>query len=149
MGFFSSILKDNSLSNVKITDEKEAFVTVLVACASTDDYVSNEEWKSIWAAICDKNYFINEDGFALYDKAVNNYRKLNKSCSALIEAAVPAIPNDLKASVFSYAVDLVLADGIVTKEEEEVLDFLKKKFAVDDELSNKMAEAFLVKNRIN
>ena len=148
MGFFSSILKE-SLPTVKITDEKEAFVSILVACASTDDYLSIEEWKTIWAAICDKNYFMNVDGVAIYNKAVDNYRKLNKSCTALIEAALPAIPNDLKAAVFSYAVDLVLSDGVVTKEEEDILAFLKTKFGIDDNLSNKLAEAFWVKNRIN
>ena len=87
------------------------------------------------------------DAGAIYHKCMDYYKKMGGS-AALIDAAAAAITEKTRLPLFVNCVDLVLADGQVTKEEEDILDYLKGIFNVDDDLAGKVTEVLLLKNGV-
>lgn len=143
MGFFGKLFSNE----VKITDEKEAFVSILLSCVAADGELAQEEANSLIITLATREMFKGSNPGNLVKKAADNLKKLG-SPSALAQAAIPAISAEKKASAFVYAVDIILADGRVTKEEEEILDFLKQNLSIDDSTASKVVEVLIMKNKI-
>lgn len=150
MGFFSNLFASSSpqITEFKITDPKDAYATILVACAEADGEIDNAE-STIVASQLMSNPFLNGRSVErLIQDAKYNIGKAG-GCAEAVKAACDCIPNAVKKSLFIYASDIILADGFVSKSEEEVLDFLKKNLAISDDDARKIIEVLLMKNKIN
>ena len=80
-------------------------------------------------------------------KKIQRILKETQSLEGLIDKAVEKIPAELRPTVYTNAVDFVLADGTVANEEEIVIAMLKGKMAISDDLSKKIIEVIILKNR--
>jgi hypothetical protein len=65
----------------------------------------------------------------------------------LLEMSIRALPPKLYQTAFAVAVDIVLADGLVNKEEKDFLYMLQKKLQIETELATKIIEVIVIKNR--
>jgi len=132
--------------STEISNEKEAFFAIIFACMAADGEIAPEEEINLINLLSSRPTFRK---FDLRDtmKKIQRILKETKSLEALIDKAIEKIPAELRATVYTNAVDFVLADGDVVSEEEAVIAMLKSKMAISDELSKKIIEVVLLKNK--
>lgn len=130
----------------EISNEKEAFFAVIFACMAADGEIAPEEEINLINLLSSRPIFRK---FDLRDamKKIQRILKETQSLEGLIDKAVEKIPAELRPTVYTNAVDFVLADGTVANEEEIVIAMLKGKMAISDDLSKKIIEVIILKNR--
>ena len=132
--------------SAEISNEKEAFFAVIFACMAADGEIAPEEEINLINLLSSRPTFRK---FDLRDamKKIQRILKETKSLEGLIDKAVEKIPAELRPTVYTNAVDFVLADGTVANEEEIVIAMLKSKMSISDDLSKKIIEVIILKNR--
>nr|WP_293110722.1 tellurite resistance TerB family protein [Okeania sp. SIO2F4] len=65
----------------------------------------------------------------------------------LLGAAFESLPHELYETTFAIATDLVLSDGEVTEEEEQLLGSLCNALEIPDETVNEIIRVMLIKNK--
>lgn len=65
----------------------------------------------------------------------------------LFEAAIATLPHDLYDTAFAIATDLVLTDGQVSQEEEDLLASLCRSLELSENLVNQVINIMLIKNK--
>ncbi|MDX2232067.1 MAG: tellurite resistance TerB family protein [Leptolyngbyaceae cyanobacterium bins.349] len=68
--------------------------------------------------------------------------------SALFAAAKSSLPYELAPSAFAVATDLILADGVVTDEEQSFLNQLYEALDIPDDVAVKIVEVMMIKNQV-
>ncbi|CAN5344082.1 hypothetical protein BH11PLA2_BH11PLA2_36570 [soil metagenome] len=104
----------------------EGFAGILLAAAAADGHISDSEGQALWRAVERMKLFSNyspEKFGRMMDSLVKILKKGGPE--ALVEKCVPAIPERLRATAFTNAVDIVLADGEVEDDEEELIEKLQ------------------------
>jgi uncharacterized tellurite resistance protein B-like protein len=132
--------------SAEIANEKEAFFAVIFACMAADGEIAPEEEINLINLLASRPTFRK---FDLRDamKKIQRILKETKSLEALLDKAVEKIPAELRPTVYTNAVDFVLADGEVAPEEEIVVAMLKSKLGISDDLSKKIIEVVILKNK--
>lgn len=132
--------------SAEIANEKEAFFAVIFACMAADGEIAPEEEINLINLLASRPTFRK---FDLRDamKKIQRILKETKSLEALLDKAVEKIPAELRPTVYTNAVDFVLADGEVASEEEVVVAMLKSKLGISDDLSKKIIEVVILKNK--
>lgn len=130
----------------EISNEKEAFFAIIFACMAADGEIAPEEEINLINLLSSRPTFRK---FDLRDamKKIQRILKETKSLEALLDKAVEKISAELRPTVYTNAVDFVLADGTVAPEEEAVIAMLKSKMAISDDLSKKIIEVVILKNK--
>ena len=146
MGFFSNFFKGSPVT-FTIHDEREAYASILLACMESDGEMSEEEKTTFYVTLKARPLFSNLDIIELISKAANNMNKLGGS-AAVIDAGAAAITDKTRLALFINCVDIILSDGQVTKQEEEILDYLKSKLGVDDAFASNVVNVLLIKNKV-
>ncbi len=134
-------------NSLHITDEAEACAAVLLACRRADEIDGAGGNATFLATLKSRNIFIGHDPQQLLDIAGSYFEQAGSS-AALITAAMGAIREQTRLPLFYHCLDVMLADGVVTPQEDKVFKFLKGKFHVDDEVAFKALEVLLIKNQL-
>ena len=72
---------------------------------------------------------------------------LNRSgWKSLVDKCVINLPAEVRLPVFALAVEFVFADGIVEREEEEMICYLQRAFGIADEIASSIVEVLALKN---
>lgn len=150
MGFFDKIFSGSSVSVLTakptINDEKEAFLTIVVASACADSDIEGEEWDTIYDTLFQKELFRDVlDLNALLEESRNNV-KMYTSLAEAVTACAKLIQPENRNMLFAVCVDLVLIDGKITTNEQAIIEHLKTELKVSDELATKIVEVMLVRN---
>lgn len=132
---------------LRIDDEAEACAAVLLACLQADELGTGAENAAFYTTISSRNIFKGRDDAALIERAQGYFEQAG-SPSALIDAAMGAIPEHCRLPLFFHCVDVILANGVVTPQEDKIFKYLKAKFKVDDEIAWKALEVLVVKNQL-
>jgi hypothetical protein len=82
---------------------------------------------------------------SLFDKLRSIQEK--QGFEAFLDMSVQALPPKLYQTAFAISVDLVLADGIVTKEEKDFLYDLQRRLGIKLDLATKIIEVITIKNK--
>ncbi|BDX39715.1 hypothetical protein CYCD_30700 [Tenuifilaceae bacterium CYCD] len=132
--------------SAEISNEKEAFFAIIFACMAADGEIAPEEEINLINLLASRPTFRK---FDLRDamKKIQRILKETKSLEGLLDKAVDKIPAELRPTVYTNAVDFVLADGTVAQEEEVVIAMLKSKMNISDDLSKKIIEVIILKNK--
>ena len=132
--------------SAEISNEKEAFFAIIFACMAADGEISPEEEMNLINLLSSRPTFRR---FDLRDamKKIQRILKETKSLQGLLDKATEKIPTEMRPTVYANAVDFVLADGTVEKEEEAVIKILKDKMQISDELSSKIIDVIVLKNK--
>lgn len=128
--------------------EQEAWFAIMYACAGADSEASDVEIDNMMKYLVFKTFFDNykpdlvDD---LVDPIIAHYHDFGSK--VLIENSVSLVHEENKATLFSIVFDILLADGILSKEDKEISEFLIDKMDLDEELARKIIEVLLIKNK--
>lgn len=130
-----------------ISDEAEACAAVLLACRRADEINGPGGTAAFQMTLKNRNIFIGADPQTLIDTVATYFEKAGSS-AALIDAAMGAIREQTRLPLFYHCLDVILADGVVTPQENKIFMYLKGKFKVDDETAFKALDVLVIKNQL-
>ncbi len=150
MKFIDAIFSDcllNTLSEEpNVNDEKEAFLTIVVASACADKDIEGEEWDSIYDTLFQKKIFSEVDDLnELLKQSIHNVKTYTSLTQAISECAKFIKPEN-KNTLFAVCVEMVFIKGNITKKEQSLIEHLKNELNVYEELAKKIIEVMMVKN---
>ncbi len=134
-------------ASLQITDEAEACAAVLFACRRADEIDGPGGNAAFLATLRSRNIFIGSDPNVLVE-TVGKYYEQAGSPAALINAAMGAIREQTRLPLFYHCLDVILADGVVTPQEDKVFQYLTRKFKVAEEVAFRALEVLVVKNKL-
>ncbi|MDE5711468.1 tellurite resistance TerB family protein [uncultured Bacteroides sp.] len=146
MGIFDKIFKDVP-EETKLT-QQEAFAGIALAMAGADGSIAESEWAGIVNYIRRLRIYDNFSGPAfdkLFDKLFRILR--NQGPSALVNASVESLSDDLKLTAFACAVDIALADGVLEEEEKELINQMAEILEIPDQTAISIIEVMIIKNK--
>jgi len=147
MGLFDQFIKKTKDVIYKPLTDLEAWIGILYACMSSDGVVSNVEIDSLSRMIVHKQKFSGIDISPLYNSV--SEAKLKIGGIGLVEACAEFVNEADKDTLFSMAIEIVLADGILEKDEEKVIELIADRMKIDTELVEKIIQVMLIRNRGN
>ncbi|WP_040279887.1 tellurite resistance TerB family protein [Psychroserpens damuponensis] len=149
MGLFDQFIKqpESKIITYKPLSDFEAWIGILYACMSADGTVSDVEIDALSRMIVLKQKFKGIDISPLYDSVAE--AKLKIGGIGLIEVCSEYVNENDKATLFSMAVEIVLADGILEKDEEKVIELIANHMKIEMELVEKIIQVMLIRNRGN
>jgi len=147
MGLFDQFIKKTKDIIYKPHSDLEAWIGILYACMSSDGVVSDVEIDSLSRMIVHKQKFSAIDISPLYDSV--SEAKLKIGGIGLVEACAEFVNEGDKDTLFSMAIEIVLADGILQKDEEKVIELIADRMKIDTELVQKIIQVMLIRNRGN
>lgn len=148
MGFFDNLFSNTQVEyQYKSKSEAEAWMAIIYACVAIDGDVSDSEINGITGIIQTKEMFADVEAIDLYRTVGMAWHKVGSK--SLVEGAASLISNEFKPTVFAIVSEMILADGVVTKEEQSILEFIAEKLGVGNELAAKIIEVALIKTKGN
>lgn len=149
MGLFDQFIRQPEAKDItyKPLSDYEAWIGILYACMSSDGLVSDVEIDSLSRMIVHKQKFVGIDISPLYDSVAE--AKLKIGGIGLVEACSELVHIDDKETLFSMAIEIVLADGILEKDEEQVIELIADRMKIDSEMVEKIIQVMLIRNRGN
>jgi len=148
MGLFDQFThKPDGELYIYIPGEQEAWVGILLACMSADGVVDGLETDAMARMLGLKSKFAGVD-IMPYLKSINE-AKAKLGGLGLVEACSKSVNVADRDTVFAMAVELVLTDGSLEKEEELVIDTLAKALGLNPEIALKIIEVMLIRTRGN
>lgn len=147
MGFF-----DQGNTTVKATDIKlepaEAFAAIALIAVAADGIITESESQGINNILSRMQLFSNyseERKREMVDRLLGMIK--NKEIKPLFDAAIAAVPHNLKETVFAVSTDLVLSDSDIAEEEEQFLDELCNALEISEDIATNIIDVMLIKNK--
>ncbi len=138
--------KNNSDQN-PVTSEFEAWVGILYSCISADNQITDSETASLSRVLHSKQKFVGIDMAPLYAKSFNLRMELGQL--KYISACCELIKGEDKETVFALALEVLLADGTLEKEEKNLIEVLSNRLKIDADMTSKIIEVIFLKNKGN
>ena len=142
----SSFENNNSGQNT-VNSEFEAWVGILYSCISADNQITDSETATLSRVLSSKQKFVGTDIAPLYRKAFNVRAELGQL--KYISACSEWIKGEDKETVFALALEVLLADGTLEKEEKNVIEVLSNQLEIEKEMTSKIIEVIFLKNKGN
>lgn len=134
-------------ASAKDLSAKEAFVALLIASARADGFVTAHEANTIEHIVAGMRLFRDHGHEGLHQVIVAAADRIKEhGIPGVVREAAAVIPNELRATTFAVAVDLMLADGQLSPNEKSFADELRTVLHVDSETAAKIVEVLQVKN---
>ncbi|MFV8372288.1 tellurite resistance TerB family protein [Flavobacterium sp. LB2P74] len=143
----SSFEDKNNTDQNPVTSEFEAWVGILYSCISADNQITDSETASLSRVLHSKQKFIGIDIAPLYAKSFNLRIELGQL--KYISACCELINEEDKETVFALALEVLLADGTLEKEEKNVIEILSNRLKLEAEMTSKIIEVIFLKNKGN
>lgn len=126
----------------------DAMAAVLVGSVAADGLLREEESTRLNEALAATRW-VRGAGDERVDDVRDRCLELITRCGlrSVLSACASAIPPDLRPTMFALAADLVLADGRLGDRENTFLGTLQNVMGIDDELTRKIVDVMLIKNR--
>ena len=147
MGLFGNNSNLQTQNN-SVLGPAEAFAAITLATFAADGYLTDEEAHTMMATLNRMHLFRSYPSEVLrrmFDKLCSLIKR--QGFDGFIKLAVSSLPHDLYETAFAVATDLALADGEVTKEEEDLLNYLWKSLAIPDETAHNIVKVMMIKNK--
>ncbi len=129
-------------------NEAESFAGIIIAAVASDQTLSDEELKFMPVMFSRMRLF---HGWSAeqYDDLFDTLFQVLKhqGFAAFLNICISGLPEKLRQTAFAVAVDIVLADSTVNREEKDFLYELQKKLGLDTKLATKIIEVIRIKNR--
>lgn len=127
--------------------EQEAWVGILLACIAADGQIDGLETDAMARMLGLKTKFAGVDIKPFLKNIMEAKAKLGGL--GLVEASSKSVNVADRDTLFAMAVELVLTDGTLDKEEEQVIDTLAKALGLNPEIAVKIIEVMLIRTRGN
>ncbi|MFV8322830.1 TerB family tellurite resistance protein [Flavobacterium sp. LB3P21] len=143
----SSFEDKNNSSQNQVSSDFEAWVGILYSCISADNQITDAEKASLSRLLHSKQKFIGIDIAPLYAKSFNLRTELGQL--KYISACCELVEDEDKETLFALALEVLLADGTLEKEEKNVIEILSNRLKIDAEMTSKIIEVIFLKNKGN
>jgi uncharacterized tellurite resistance protein B-like protein len=142
-----SSFENNNSSQNTVNSEFEAWAGILYSCISADNQITDSETATLSRVLSSKQKFVGIDIAPLYRKAFNVRAELGQL--KYISACSEWIKGEDKETVFALALEVLLADGTLEKEEKNVIEVLSNQLEIEKEMTSKIIEVIFLKNKGN
>ncbi len=146
MSLFDDILDDGHSGSPDFGPQ-EGFAGVLLCASACDGHIGDEEAQSLNLILGQKKLYdrLTRQQFgSMVDRLMGELRRGGPE--TLLEKSHPAVPPELRETVFANAVDIVLVDGTVGQQEREFIDDLRAKLEIDEERAKAIVQVMAYKN---
>ncbi len=126
---------------------QEGFAGVLLCASACDGHIGDEEGQSLFAILSQKKLYerlTQQQYGSMMDRLMGELKRGGPE--KLLEKSFPAVPPELRETVFANAVDVVLADGVVEQEEKDFIDELQAKFEIEAKRAKTIVQVMVYKN---
>lgn len=148
MGLFDGVRKSKSAKSEITLGPAESFAAIMLVVVAADGYLADAETDLLFTVLGRMQLFRSypsEVVRRMFDKLCGILKKQGNE--ALLGAAFKSLPHELYETTFAIATDLVLSDGEVTEEEEQLLNSLCNALDIPDETVNEIIRVMLIKNK--
>ena len=148
MSVFDDVLGDSNSFSEKAFGPQEGVAGVLLGASACDGHIADEEVQSLMTILGRMNLYSRLSGqnFGnMMDRLMGTLKKGGPE--RLLEKALPAVPPELRETVFVNACDIVLADGVVDDDEKEFIDKLMSQLEIDDDRAKTIVKVMVYKNK--
>ena len=135
-----SINKNDTLSVA------QAFANIIIFAAISDGVFEEEEKDIVVNILSRMNIFKPYQDY-LKPMVTNCVQSLITNKDETLSNAIAILPPQLSETAFAVASDIVMSDGKVTQQEEDLLKTLVDKLSLDKEIANKISEVMTIKNK--
>lgn len=146
MGLFDKIFSGQAATKVEPKTEQEAWICIAYAALNADGDISDAEINEL-VSINRKEIFSGEDLTILFKRAGLLFNEIGGK--ALIDASVPKVSTEYRETLFSIVAELLLADGVMNDEEQEIIEYLVKIMEINPDMATKIVEVILIRTKGN
>ncbi len=147
MGLFEQGTTTIQATDIKL-EPAEAFAAIALIAVAADGIITESEKQGI------SNIFSRMELFSNYSdqgkrEMLNRLLGMikNKEIKPLFDAAVAKLPKDLRETVFAVSTDLVLVDGDLAEEEEQLLNELYSALEISEAVATQIIDVMMIKNK--
>lgn len=148
MGLFDRVRKANIQQTQIALGPAESFAAIALVVVAADGYLADAEVNLLTAVLSRMQLFRsypNDVMRRMFDNLCNQLQR--HGAQVLIEAAIKTLPHELYDTTFAVATDLVLADGQVTPEEENLLTSLCQALEIPESTAQEIINVMVIKNK--
>lgn len=128
-------------------DTQRAIMTIVAAAVKSDGEVSEPEIKRL-RSMCVRSPVFASNSSSEDDEVIEFADTVtNQLGSAAIDQAAEALSVELRETALGYAIDIVLADGLLGRDEEVFIEDLVKRLGVSEDTARVLIQATLILNR--
>ncbi len=134
-------------SSTKLTSP-ESFAGILLAASGCDGHVADDEIQNLVTCLVRMKLYeryTSKQFNQMLNKLYGTMKK--KGVDALLKQCVETLPETLRLPVFTNAVDIVLADGVVEPDEKEFIEKLTHMLQIDGAKAKMIASVMVAKNK--
>ncbi|MDY6939469.1 MAG: tellurite resistance TerB family protein [Cyanobacteriota bacterium] len=140
----SGIPRQNSVA----LNPAEAFAGIALIAVAADGYLADAEAQVLSSTLRRMHLFRSHSGDVIRGMLDRLLRILQQQgVKVLFDAAIQSLPTDLYETTFAIVTDLVLADGAISTEEEQLLNDLYRVLELSEEMAIQIIDVMLIKNR--
>jgi uncharacterized tellurite resistance protein B-like protein len=149
MGMFGDLFKSvpQATYSYKPVNEQEAWIGIFYAIMAVDGNVADSEIDTMSKLVVFKKWFTNVPLIDYYRNAQFANQKIGNK--GLIDACIPLISPELKATLFALCMELVMADGTLEDKEQEIIKVIAESLNMDPDLTKNIVEVMMIKNNGN
>jgi len=145
MGWFNT---NKTPSSSDIFTKQEAFLGIALAASAADGVMRDEETKNISAYLTQMKIFKKYSEREIRDIFEKLFKVLEKEgIGGLVAIAKGSLPENLRETAFTCAVDIAIADNVIEENENALLQELQRVLDISDELGGKILDVMVIKNR--
>ena len=147
MSLFDDVLDDSSFAPEQFGPQ-EGFAGTLLAASACDGHIADEEVGTLITTLARMKMYQNVPPHkfnSMMDRLVGILKRGGPE--KLIASAIPAVPPELRETVFANACDIVLADGVVEADEKTFIDDLMIKLELDSTRAKTIVQVMVFKNQ--
>ena len=130
-----------------VSTELEAWFGILYSCISADRQITVNETKILTRIIHSKQKFVGVDLVPLFFKSSDLKQQMGQL--TFLSACCERIEEEDKNMLFALALEVLLADGILEKEEKNLIEIISNTLKIDSKMSSKIIEVIFLKNKGN
>ncbi|MDB9313958.1 tellurite resistance TerB family protein [Spirulina sp. CS-785/01] len=148
MGLFDRFRESGTVEQQVTLGPAEGFAGVMLLVVAADGYLAEDELNLLSVTLGRMRLFRSYSGDVMrrmFDNLGGILRR--QGSDALFNAAIATLPHDLYDTTFAVATDLVLADGQVSTEEEELLGSLARALNLPQDTINSIIQTMIIKNK--
>lgn len=132
----------------EVLTSAEAFAAIALVAITPDGLLSQQQIRNISSVLSRSKLFssYSEDGMnKLLEKILDIFRR--DGFNALFNIAKVSLSSELREAAFAVAADLILAEAIVTEEEQNFLNDLSHALDLTHDTSIKILQVLMIKNQ--
>lgn len=143
-----SALTESLTETLVAFSPQEAYASIMILAIASDGYLADEELDAITSHLSRMHLFQHfrpDTMRRMYSKLFDILRE--DGAELILESAKETLPIELRESAFAMCCDLILADGVMSQEEQHFLKRLYQALEIPQEAADRILSVMHICNR--